>query len=271
MRERIFSYKLICTMQNVHYKSSKNRITLQDCLEDWSHYAVQEGNRTVYVSSTPEEVEQMRKESFGYSACERIDQDLCYDYFVFDYNPDKINRYFDEHKWTTEDIQYEGLLKMFNDGWIKSPAYVDWKEGLYFAIEPRIIENLLMNIYDPTMRVQILQFIVGNAEYILDKKDIEQIPFYEYLLSVHSIDAQFFNQDKEYKDYLQSSKPKSGDNNNIRKYMEYKIKTNPDFKLFCNNHPLKEVCKLLEDELHIDINVDSFRRNINRHINPKKR
>ena len=242
----------------------KKRITLQDCLEDWSHVAVHEGDRIVYESYTEEEKEDMRKRSFMYSVSDRIIQDNCYDYFVFDYNPDKINQYFKEHKWTPQNVQFEGLIKMFNDGWIKSPAYVDWKEGLYFSIDPTNIESLLINISDPVMRVQILQFIIDNAEYLLEEQDIEQLPYYEYLLSVYHIDAQFSMQDKEYKELLKHTKPQKGDYNAIRKYMEAKISTDPAFKIYYNTHSLKDVCDKLEKELHIDINVDSLRKNINR-------
>lgn len=258
-------------MENEQNTPRKKRTTLKDCLQDWSHVAVYEGDRIVYESYSEEEVEDMRKKSFLYSVCDRIIQDSCYDYFVYDYDPDKINQYFKERKWTPQDVQFEGLLKMFNDGWIKSPAYVDWKEGLYFTIDPTHIQNLVMNISNPTMRVQILQFIVDNAEYLLEEQDIEQLPYYEYLLSVCRIDTQFYLQDKEYKEFLQSVKPQSGDYNAIRKHMESKIKTDSTFKLFCNTHPLKDVCEKLEAELHIDINVDSLRKNINRYKKYQKR
>ena len=258
-------------MENEQITLRKKRTTLKDCLEDWSHVAVHEGDKIVYESYTEEEVEDMRQKSFLYSVSDRIIQDNCYDYFVFDYNPDKINQYFKERKWTPQDVQFEGLLKMFNDGWIKSPAYIDWKEGLYFAIDPTHIENLVMNISDPTMRVQILQFIIDNAEYLLEKQDIEQLPYYEYLLSVYRIDTQFYMQDKEYKDILQSVKPQSGDYKAIRKYLEAKIMTDPAFKHYYNTHPLKDVCEKLEAELHIDINLDSLRKNINRHKKEQKR
>lgn len=257
-------------MENEQNTLRKKRTTLKDCLEDWSHVAVHEGDRIVYETYTEEEKEDMRKRSFLYSVSDRIIQDNCYDYFVFDYNPDKINQYFKEHKWTSQDVQFEGLLKMFNDGWIKSPAYVDWKEGLYFTIDPTHIENLVMNISDPMMRVQILQFIIDNAEYLLEEHDIEQLPYYEYLLSVYRIDTQFYMQEKEYKDILQSVKPQSGDYKAIRKYMEAKIMTDPAFKLFYNTHPLKDICEKLEAELHIDIIVDSLRKNIYRSKKRKK-
>lgn len=252
-------------MENEQNTPRKKRITLQDCLEDWSHVPFYEGDKIVYESFTEEEKEDMRKRSFLYSACDRITQDNCYDYFVFDYNLDKIDQFFKERKWTPQDVQFEGLIKMFNDGWIKSPAYVDWKEGLYFTIDPTHIEILLLNISDPIMRVQILQFIIDNADYLLDKQDMEKLPFYEYLLSVHRIDAQFSMQDKEYNELLKHSKPQSGDNNAIRKYMEAKIRTDSDFKIFCSTHSLKDIVhQKLEPELHIDINVNSLQRNIRR-------
>ena len=256
-------------MENEQNIPRKKRTTLKDCLQDWSHVPFDDGDKIVYESLTEEEIEDMRQRSFSYTASERIIQDNCYDYFVFDYNSDKINQYFKEHKWNEHDVQFEGLIKMFNDGWIKSPAYVDWKEGLYFAIDPTHIESLLLNISNPTMRVQLLQFIVDNAEYLIED-DIEKLPYYEYLLSVYRTDAQFYMQDKEYKELLEHTKPQQGDYKAIRRYMEAKINTDSAFKHFCNTHPLKDVCQKLEIELHIYINVDSLRRSINRSKKHKK-
>lgn len=257
-------------MENEPNKPRKRRLTLKDCLQDWTHCPYFDGEKEIYESLTPDEVEEMRKNSFSYSVCDRIYSDMCYDYFMFDYNNDKIHQYMEEHKWSEHDVQFEGLVKMFNDGWLKSPAYVDWKEEMYFAIEPRLIENLLRSIDNPSMRVQILQFIVDNAEYLLDESDIDQLPYYEYLLSVHRIDAQISLQDREYEESLKYTKPQAGDYNAIRKYLEAKLKTDPAFQHYYKAHPLKDVCEKLKAELHIDINDDSLRKNINRHQNRLK-
>ena len=248
------------------FKQRRRRLTLEDCRVDWNRYPIVEEDESItYEAISEQERERMKNEQCGYSAFGRIRKSTCMDYFEFDYDPNKLDQYYHEHLWTEDDIAWRGLTDMFNDGWLKSAAYVDWKKDLYYCIEPNQIENFLVEITETEIRIDILQFIVENAEYLLDQ-DIVNLPFYEYLLSIHRKDQQIRKQNKDDDKFLRSYKPREGDNNSIRLYIEAKLRTDDEFKTYYNTHHFTEVCLRLERELGIAINCNSLKRNMNRKI-----
>lgn len=57
---------------------------------------------------------------------------------------------------------------MFNDGWIKSPAFVDWN-AMGYCISFQSIMNFLQEIVEPQTRVDILAYLIKSAELIYGK------------------------------------------------------------------------------------------------------
>ena len=76
--------------------------------------------------------------------------------------------------YTENTIAYWGLERMFNDGWIKSPAFVDWKDFHVFYALP-VIKAFINNVNNAEMRVSILTYFIDNAEYILGKYQKKEI------------------------------------------------------------------------------------------------
>ena len=58
--------------------------------------------------------------------------------------------------------------------------------------------------------------------------------------------------------------PKKGKYNQVREYIEDRKKGDPDFKEFCRQHSLREICSYLTDEFGWDVDEHSLGANLNR-------
>lgn len=257
-------------MENNVTPRRTRRLTLEECRIDWNHFPTREVDGTIdYVMITKQEQDAWKEEDCGYSIVYRVGTDTCVNYFQFGYDLDKLKQYYEERYWNTEEIAWRGLIDMFNDGWIKSAAYVDWRYELHFCIDEEHVESFLEQIDKPETRMEILQLIVSNAEYIL-ADEMEKLPFYEYLLSIYQTDLLIRNKNKEDETFLSSYTPQEGNYNSIRLYVEKRLRTDGDFKTYYCTHKFKEVCSQLEKELGIAINVNSLQTNMRRRLNTRK-
>ena len=75
-----------------------------------------------------------------------------------------------------------GLYKMFDDGWIKSPAFVDWNQfdfilrccGLYIFDHTKDIEQFIQQFQNLEARVSILKYFKDNINFIIKEKDVRK-------------------------------------------------------------------------------------------------
>ena len=256
-------------MNNEQPQKRKRRLTLNDCRIDWKHFEViDEDGNTLIESISDEEILEWKQSECGYSAFDRVSTYNSSTYFSIDYDTAKFKQYCAENRWSEERVAEEGLQKMFNDGWLKSAAYVNWKLH-YFCIESREIEAFLVGINEPATKVDILQFLVENAEYIL-AEDINELPLYEYLLSVYRTDMLLKQQEKNPETFLASAQPRENDNNSIRIFFEGLLKNDPAFKQYHQTHSFIDTCTELERRLGFPINCNSLRRNIDRKNKKRK-
>ena len=87
-----------------------------------------------------------------------------------------------------------GLYKMFDDEWIKSPAFVDWKQfdfilrccGLYIFWRISDTERFIREFNNPDDRVAILKHFKDNINFIIKDKDTRKfmLPVFRNLLSI---------------------------------------------------------------------------------------
>jgi len=59
--------------------------------------------------------------------------------------------------------------------------------------------------------------------------------------------------------------PRKGKYNEVREYIEDRKKGDPQFREFCKNHSLREICAYLTNEFGWDVDEHSLGANINRH------
>lgn len=258
-------------MKNESKHRKRRYITLDECRINWNHYPIENEDGTIVYETISETLKaQWKRDECGYSACGRVRAEKCIDYFEFEYDKSKLQQYYLQQHWTQEDIIWAGLTDMFNDGWLKSAAYVDWNRGLLFCIQPDMIEDFLASIPEPAIRVDILQFIVDNKDYILPGFE-DQYLFYRYLLSVHQADLRVHLENQDDIAFIQSYKPREKDYNGIRLYIEARKRTDIDFKNYCDAHSFNDLCRYLENELGIVINTNSLQRNIRREMRKRKK
>lgn len=145
-----------------------DRIRKQDCLIDWEHHSDTDENGNPVISDWRELREDWIHEDCDCDECSLANREKCYRYYSIDYDDNMFKKWMRQYGYDELQISYWGLEQMFNDEWIKSPAFVDWKDFRVFHSLPQI-EAFAENIYDLDMRVAILTYFIDNAEYLLGK------------------------------------------------------------------------------------------------------
>ncbi len=140
-----------------------------DCLIDWDHYEVadENGGTVIDVISKEQQQEWLEEECF----CDeqyKADKEMCSNYYTFNYDKKKLEAYYRASlKHFYPDLfAYWGLIKMFNDGWIKTPAYVNWSDFSSWISPYGSIKSFIHEIADPRVRVEILDYIIRDADTI---------------------------------------------------------------------------------------------------------
>ena len=111
------------------------------------------------------------------------DRDMCFDYFCVDYAVEPFEQWRAQNNCSDEELSWKGLVKMFNDNYLPSHAFVDWKSFVHGSRFYDIRNNLL-RIANPITRAAILEYIVDNAEYILEDDPLKMLPDLKNLLGI---------------------------------------------------------------------------------------
>lgn len=168
----------------------------------------------------------------GYDVTNPVGVDECANYFMVDYDIEKL-------KWLSihADIDYtskyycayQGLIKMFNDGWLKSPSNVDWRPFLnYNYIDPHHLDNLLRDINEPQTCVDILNHLIKNVAYINCRMLLPQWKIWltAYKEEIKSHKAELAQQAAEQRKNTKREKPELA--LSIDDIIEYAQNVNPD-------------------------------------------
>lgn len=150
------------------------KIRKQDCRIDWTHYPTFEEDGSYSYEDQSENREEWLIEDCECDEYRQANQKICFRYYTFDYDIDKFRKWMQQEHHDDFIIAYWGLERMFNDGWIKSPAFVDWKDFQAFYSLP-FIKGFVENVCDTDMRISILSYFIDNAEYLLGKYQKSQI------------------------------------------------------------------------------------------------
>lgn len=142
-------------------------LTEKDCLIDWKNYPCTDENGNDSTFDATEKREEWLQEECGCNEFALVDEEVCYRYYIFDYDEEKYLQWMKQRHYTKKQISYWGLIKMFNDGWIKSPAFVDWKNVTYFWLTDQFAQ-FVKEIEDISVRVEILKHVIANVDYIFN-------------------------------------------------------------------------------------------------------
>jgi hypothetical protein len=156
------------------------RLTLKDCKIDWKHYPLLENGKQIIVDNT--HLYRQFLEECECNAIDKADKEVCSKYFLLDYDYEKIQKWLIQEDVRDDVIALWGLYKMFDDGWIKSPAFVDWKQfdfilrccGLYIFDHTKDIEQFIQQFQNPEARVSILTYFKDNINFIIKEKDVRK-------------------------------------------------------------------------------------------------
>ena len=163
-----------------------------------------------------------------------------------------------------QDLAKEGLLLMFNTGWLKEPAFVNWYlfKGVAYIDGAVALDRFLELINDQHMRVTIAQhikaFVYPNETLfalILEREKIALAATQKVHETPPSVP-----------DTYRPAIPRKGDYNGVREYVEERIKYDEVFKQYCQTHTRKQLCQRLSDEFGWIVDSNSYGRNISRNM-----
>lgn len=169
------------------------RLRLQDCKIDWEHYPTEEMDGSITIEDKSSDKEQILHEWMEDCECDefwKANMQKCRLYHIYSHelDSDKYAVYAQQEHYSDSNIAFWGLSAMFNDGWLKSPAFVDWKE-MWYCVSQRNINNFLSDIYEPQRRVELLTYLIKNAEFIYGEWKKEVTPKLKELLETHKAAA----------------------------------------------------------------------------------
>lgn len=162
-----------------------DKLTLEDCKIDRDNYREVDIYGYKIQKQSREEAEEQKKAVCGYNESSLITQNECYDYMYIDYYYDLLEEYCKQQKLDDHGLARLGLVKMFNDGWVTSPVFVNWHRsdvGFFMDVFGYWIESWLFKIHDAQKQVDILKHIIKNAQYIYGSHKKEQLPHLNALL-----------------------------------------------------------------------------------------
>ena len=160
------------------------RLTLEDCKIDWKHYPVEDENGNLTTEDATEKREEWLIWDCECNEDSLANKEICYLYYTFDYDTEKFNQWMRQERLTKSNIAYWGLINMFNDGWIKSPTFVDWRD-IFLFFNNDIIKRLVEAIFKLDTRIDILKHFIHNAEFLVGKnRKKELLPGLKNLLSI---------------------------------------------------------------------------------------
>ena len=192
------------------------KLTLKDCKIDWKHYPLLENGKQIIVDNT--HLYQEFLEECECNEIDKADKEVCSKYFLLDYDHEKIQKWLIQEDVRDDVIALWGLYKMFDDGWIKSPAFVDWKQfdfilrccGLYIFDHTKDIERFIQQFQNPEVRVSILKYFKDNINFIIKEKDVRKymLPAIRDSLITHTAALKLHNEELKRKAAAEKAKNK---------------------------------------------------------------
>ena len=181
------------------------RLTLKDCKIDWKNHPAKDENGNPTIEDWTEHREQWLCEDCECNEYSLANGDCCYRYYKFDYDPEKFEQWRQQNNYSKNLIAYWGLCRMFDDGWIKSPAFVDWRHfeevldsiGLYIFWRISDTERFIREFNNLDDRVAILKHFKDNINFIIKDKDTRKymLPVFRNLLSVQQEALKLHNEE----------------------------------------------------------------------------
>ena len=160
------------------------RLTLKDCKIDWKNHPAKDENGNPIIEDWTEHREQWLLEDCECNEDSLANKEICYLYYTFDYDTEKFNQWMRQERLTKSNIAYWGLIGMFNDGWIKSPTFVDWRD-IFLFFNDDIIKRFVEAIFKLDTRIDILKYFISNAEFLFGKnRKKELLPGIKNLLNI---------------------------------------------------------------------------------------
>ena len=163
--------------------------TINECKKKWTYFD-DDGQEKEF---TEEEIKKYKPEwmaeDFSCDSNYKISRERAYEYYFYDYVEEKLKAYrqqFYNSPITNHTYSYWGLISMFNDGWVKSPAFVDWSDmehGFSSILHPNHVRPFIMEIDDYQMRVDILSYFKKIYKSIVPYYEKELKPFLDSLLA----------------------------------------------------------------------------------------
>lgn len=195
------------------------RLTLKDCKIDWKNHPAKDENGNPIIEDWTEHREQWLHEDCECNEDSLANTQICYKYYTHDYHKDKFRQYMTQERLKDLTIALWGLYQMFDDGWIKSPAFVDWRDfdtrlrhyGMYIFDRSVDMEKFIKPIYNPEARVSILKYFKDNIEYFIpDKYTRKKMrPDINLLLSRHNNALKVHNEELKRKAAAEKAKNKT--------------------------------------------------------------
>lgn len=195
------------------------RLTLKDCKIDWKNHPAQDENGNPTIEDWTEHREQWLRDDCECNEYSLANEDCCYLYYKFDYDPEKFEQWRQQNNYSKNLIAYWGLCRMFDDGWIKSPAFVDWRHfegvldsiGLYIFLRSSDTERFIREFNNPDDRVAILKHFKDNINFIIKDKDTRKfmLPVFRNLLSIQQEALKLHNEELKRKAAAEKAKNKT--------------------------------------------------------------
>ena len=195
------------------------RLTLKDCKIDWKNHPAKDENGNPTIEDWTEHREQWLRDDCECNEYSLANRDCCYLYYKIDYDPEKFEQWMQQNNYTKNLIAYWGLCRMFDDGWIKSPAFVDWRHfegvldgiGLYIFLRSSDTERFIREFNNPDDRVAILKHFKDNINFIIKDKDTRKfmLPVFRNLLSIQQEALKLHNEELKQKAAAEKAKNKT--------------------------------------------------------------
>lgn len=165
-------------------EKTQQKLRRKDILKDWKHYPSEDDEGNPIIEDFTELREEWLHEDCDCNEYSLATREKCIRYYSFDYYEDKFKLWMQQQGYTENTIAYWGLEKMFDDGWIKSPAFVDWSDFKVFY-NIKALKTFIESISDPEMRVDILSHLIKNADYIYGGGKKQVLPTLKLLRDSH--------------------------------------------------------------------------------------
>ena len=178
------------------------RLRESDCIIDWKHYPVEEEDGSItledWSANSDRVLREWMEDECSCDAFSLANREKCYMYYLYHrgYDRAKYEEYAKQRKIFDTNTAFWGLTDMINDGWLKSPAFVDWND-MGYCVSQQSIKNFLLEIFEPQQRVVYLSFLIKNAELVYGSWKKEVTPILNQHLLRQKAEAE--NRQKELK------------------------------------------------------------------------